>query len=97
LDSSKVQKTPGKEEEEEKDGGLGFGDFRVYTKLVESSSCCIIPMSRKLHIIKDFVKLFSLRDPSIHPSISSSIHGWHHTGKKSLTEINNPPCACVAV
>ncbi len=26
----------------------------------------------------------------IHPSILSSIHGWHHTGKKILTEINNP-------
>jgi hypothetical protein len=51
LDSSKVQKTPGKEEEEEeeekKDGGLGFGDFRDCKKLVESSSCCIITMSRK--------------------------------------------------
>jgi hypothetical protein len=49
LDYSKVQKTPGKEEEEEeeKDGGLGFGDFRDCQKLVESSSCCIIPMSRK--------------------------------------------------
>jgi hypothetical protein len=32
-----------------------------------------------------FVKL------SIHPSIRSSIHGWHHTGKKTLAEINNPP------
>ncbi len=21
----------------------------------------------------------------------SSIHGWHHTGKKTLAEINNPP------
>ncbi len=50
MDYSKVQKTPGKEEEEEeeeKDGGLGFGDFRVCKKLVESSSCCIIRMSRK--------------------------------------------------
>jgi hypothetical protein len=29
-----------------------------------------------------FVKL------SIHPFIPSSIHGWHHTGKKTLAEIN---------
>jgi hypothetical protein len=28
---------------------------------------------------------------SIHPSVLSSIHGWHHTGKKTLTEINKPP------
>jgi hypothetical protein len=35
---------------------------------------------------------------SIHPSVPSSIHGWHHAGKKTLAEINNPPpCACVAV
>ncbi len=34
----------------------------------------------------------------IHPSVPSSIHGWHHTGKKTLAEINNPAlCACVAV
>jgi hypothetical protein len=26
---------------------------------------------------------------SIHPSVPSSIHGWHHTGKKTLAEINN--------
>ncbi len=36
---------------------------------------------------------------SIHPSVPSSIHGWHHTGKKTLAEINNPRplCACVTV
>jgi hypothetical protein len=37
---------------------------------------------------------------SIHPSIPTSIHGWHqhHTGKKTLAEITNPTlCACVAV
>jgi hypothetical protein len=28
---------------------------------------------------------------SIHPSVSSHIHEWHHTGKKTLAEINNPP------
>ncbi len=32
---------------------------------------------------------------SIHPFVSSSIHGWHHTGKKTLTEINNPPPLCM--
>ncbi len=35
-----------------------------------------------------------------HPSVPSSIHGWHHTGKKTLAEINNPLpllCTCVAV
>jgi hypothetical protein len=35
--------------------------------------------------------------PSIHPSLPSSIHGWHHTRKKTLAEINNPPCTCVVV
>jgi len=37
------------------------------------------------------VKLFSSRDLSIHPFVPSSIHGWHHTGNKTLAEINNPP------
>jgi hypothetical protein len=37
-----------------------------------------------------FREVFS-RDPSIHPSIPSSIHGWHHTRKKTLAEINKPP------
>jgi hypothetical protein len=36
--------------------------------------------------------------PSIHSSILSSIHGWHHTGKKTLAEINNsPPLAHVSL
>jgi hypothetical protein len=47
-----------------------------------------------------FVKLFSSRDASIHPFVLSSINGWHHTGKKTLAEINNPPpplrmCRCL--
>jgi hypothetical protein len=43
------------------------------------------------------VKLF------IHSSVLSSIHGWHHTAKKTLAEVNNPTpptpllCACIAV
>jgi hypothetical protein len=42
-----------------------------------------------LHIVKDVVVIF--REAfSIHPSIQSSIHGWHHIGKKTLVEINNP-------
>jgi hypothetical protein len=28
---------------------------------------------------------------SIHSSVPKSIHGWHHTRKKTLAEINNPP------
>jgi len=49
-----------------------------------------------------YIKLCRGRNEAFHPSIfpfvSSSIHGWHHTGKKTLAEINNPPlCACVAV
>ncbi len=32
-----------------------------------------------------FVKLF------IHPFVMSSIYGWHHTRKKTLAKINNPP------
>jgi hypothetical protein len=28
----------------------------------------------------------------IHPSVSSSIHGWHHTGKKTFAEINRNYC-----
>jgi len=43
-----------------------------------------------------FREAFS-RDPSIHPSTPSSIHGWHHTGKKTLAEINNPPSAHVSL
>jgi hypothetical protein len=43
-----------------------------------------------LHVVKDVVVVFS-EVFSIHPSVPSSIHGWHHTGKKILTEINNPP------
>jgi hypothetical protein len=34
---------------------------------------------------------------SIHPSIPSSIHGWHHTGKKTLAEINTPLSAHVSM
>jgi hypothetical protein len=30
-------------------------------------------------------------DLPIHPFVSSFIHGWHHTWKKTLAEINNPP------
>jgi hypothetical protein len=37
-----------------------------------------------------FCEAFSC-DLSIHPSISSFIHGWHHIGKKTLTKLNNPP------
>jgi hypothetical protein len=50
----------------------------------------------KLHIVKDVVVVFMKL--SIHPSILSSIYGWHHTGKKTLGEINNPPlrmCRCL--
>jgi hypothetical protein len=45
-----------------------------------------------------FREAFS-HDLSIHPSIVPlSIHGWHHTGKKTLAKINNPSfCACVVV
>jgi hypothetical protein len=32
-----------------------------------------------------------------HRSIPSFIHGWHHTRKKTLVEINTPLYACVAV
>jgi hypothetical protein len=50
---------------------------------------CHIRVSITLHIVKDvMVKAF-------HPSI----HGWHHTGKKNLAKINNPPplrmCRCL--
>jgi hypothetical protein len=42
-----------------------------------------------------FVKLFHVICPSIHLFVSSSIHGWHHTEKKTLAKINNPPSAHV--
>ncbi len=32
-----------------------------------------------------------------HLSVPSSIHGWHHTGKKTLAEINNTPSAHVSL
>jgi hypothetical protein len=48
-----------------------------------------------LHIVKDVVIILH-ESFFIHPSVPSSIHGWHHTGKKTLTEINKPPlCAHV--
>ncbi len=37
-----------------------------------------------------FYESFS-HDPSIHPFVPSSIHEWHHTGKKTLAKINKPP------
>jgi hypothetical protein len=54
-----------------------------------------IHISMVLHIVKDVVVVFS---EAFHPSISSFIHGWHHTRKKTLAEINNPPlriCRCL--
>jgi hypothetical protein len=42
----------------------------------------------ELHIVKDVVDKMKL---SIHPFVPSSIHGWHHTRKKTLPEINNTP------
>ncbi len=52
-----------------------------------------------LHIVKDVLVVF--REAFfIHPSVPSSINGWHHTEKKTLAEINNPPsplCTCVTV
>jgi hypothetical protein len=69
-----------------------------YKHLKKNMSCHIT-----LHIVKDVVvvKLF----PSIHPIIyrwmasvtRPSIHGWHHTGKKTLAEINKPPSAHVSL
>jgi hypothetical protein len=51
--------------------------------------------SIRLHILKDVVVVFH---EAFHPSVLSSIHGWHHTRFSSLAEINSPPlCACVAV
>jgi hypothetical protein len=40
-----------------------------------------------LHIVKDVVVL----------KLFPSIHGWHHTGKKTLADINNPPSAHVSL
>jgi len=37
------------------------------------------------------VKFFSSHDPSIHLSITPSIHVWHHIEKKTLAEINKLP------
>ncbi len=36
---------------------------------------------------------------AFHPSVPSSIHGWHHTGKKTLAAPPLPPslCTCVTV
>jgi hypothetical protein len=51
----------------------------------------------KLHIVKDVVVVFC---EAFHPSVPSSIHGWHHTRKKTLAEINNPPlrmCRCLGM
>ncbi len=49
-----------------------------------------------LHIVMDIVVVF--HEVFFHPSVPSSIHGWHHTGKKTLAEINNPsPSAHVSL
>jgi hypothetical protein len=43
--------------------------------------------SNILDIVKNVVVVFREAfscDPSIHPFVSSSIHGWHHTEKKPL-------------
>jgi hypothetical protein len=54
--------------------------------------------------VKLFPSIHPSRHPSmdgiawpVHPSIPSSIHGWHHTGKKTLAEINNPPSVHVSL
>jgi hypothetical protein len=44
-------------------------------------------MGLLLHIVKEGRGSETF---SIHPSVPSSIHGWHHIGKKTLAEINNP-------
>jgi len=47
-----------------------------------------------LHIVKDvvvvFCEVFSIH-PFVPSSVPSSIHGWHHTGKKTLAKIKYPP------
>jgi hypothetical protein len=78
--------------------------------LLHHHSCCNRHMcrrARKIDVV--VVKLFPSIHPShhpsmdgiawpIHPSVPSSIHGWHHTGKKTLAKINKPPFyACVTV
>jgi hypothetical protein len=65
------------------------------------SHCFFYPCCSILHKVKDivvvFCEAFFITWP-VHPSISSSIHGWHHTRKKTLTEINNsPPFAHVSL
>ncbi len=89
---------------------LPFQCFSTFTYILFLSSrhcysfaeaCCHYYIL--LHIVKDIVvifrEIFSSCDPSIHPSIPSSIHGWHHTRNKTLAEINNPPllhlCHCL--
>jgi hypothetical protein len=41
-----------------------------------------------VELLKDVMVVFR---EAFHPSVPSSIHGWHHTGKKTLAEINTPP------
>jgi hypothetical protein len=70
------------------------GQFFTESQSVPLSGYHWIPWLTLLHIVKDVVVVFReafSRDLSIHPFVSTSIHGWHHTGKKTLTEINNPP------
>ncbi len=73
------------------ENGLRVEDLsrQACASCVQQSSQPIHTQVLLLHIVKDVVVLF--REAfSIHPSVPSSIHGWHHTGKKTLTEINYP-------
>jgi hypothetical protein len=77
------------------------GNLHLHKQLLFFLSFMGLWESIKIHIVKDVVVIFHeafSHDRTIHPSVPSSIHGWHHIGKKTLAEINNPPlCACVAV
>jgi hypothetical protein len=73
------------------------------------NSCCNRHMCRRARkinvvVVKLFPSIHPSRHPSmdgiawpVHPSVPSSIHGWHHTGKKTLAKINNPPSAHVSL
>ncbi len=55
--------------------------------------------SNQVHLLKITYSKGRHETFSINPSVPSSIHGWHHIGKKTLAKINNPPplrmCRCL--
>jgi len=65
-----------------------YGDptLETWNQIIHDHACPML-----LHIVKDVVVIFREAffitwpvHSSVRPSVPSSIHGWHRTGKKTL-------------